>query len=179
MKTIFPLFFCFFIIACDSLTDKSKNIELITESSKQDSIFQALLSITQNSIQTSDLSDSLAFLILPIQASCPSCRKKTIDSIVKHQENLITNHYIIISSYGGRKSTRGYFREQGYELPDIPGIFFLDSNNLAGKLQLYQEKPTIYYAHNRKTYKKVAAIPSTVKDDLQEFFSGCRQADHQ
>jgi hypothetical protein len=56
------------------------------------------------------------------------------------------------------------------------GKLILDSTNIARKLNLYDKKPTIYYTYNRKAYKKVAAIPSTVRDDLQEFFSGFRNS---
>lgn len=179
MKTILVLLFACFAFACSSSTSKPNSIELITQAGKQDSLFQALMAVTQNSVPATMLSDSLAFLVLPVQASCPSCRKKTIDSIVKHQTDLADNHYIIISASGGRKTIRGYFREQKYELPELPGKFFLDSNSLAYKHQLYEDKPTIYYTHSQKAYKRVAAIPATVKDDLQEFFSGHRQSNDQ
>jgi hypothetical protein len=134
------------------------------------------MTVTNNTVSDNIQKDSLAFLVLPVQASCPACRNKTIDSIVKHQDNLEKNHFIIISANGGRKTISGYFQENDKKLPDMVGKLILDSTNIARKLNLYDKKPTIYYTYNRKAYKKVAAIPSTVRDDLQEFFSGFRNS---
>lgn len=161
------------LFACN--TEAPNSTELITSTGRQDSLFKALIAATQNGLPNSALSDSLAFLVLPVQASCPSCRKKTIDSIVKHQTDLPDNHYIIVSASGGRKTIRGYFKEQEYELPVIPDHLFLDSHNIAYKNKLYAENPTLYYTYQQKAYRKVAAIPATVKEDLHEFFSGHNQ----
>lgn len=148
---------------------------MITSPGQQDSLFQRLLAVAGNQLPESSLQDSLAFLVLPVQASCPSCRKKTIDSIMKHQEDLPADHYIIIAANGGRKTIRGYFREQTYELPDIGNQLLLDSNNLSSKNKLYENNPAIYYSHARKVYKKIASIPATVREDLREFFSDSRK----
>lgn len=169
--TLLILFYCCF--ACGKKPKTS--IELIATAAKQEMIFQSLIKTTQNTIPVTLLDDSLSFLILPVQASCPACRKKTIDSIMKYQANLADNHYIIVSANGGRKTIRGYFQEQAYELPVIKDRLFLDSTNLAYKNKLYEDKPTMYYTFQKKTYKKVAAIPATVRDDLREFFSGHRE----
>ena len=59
-------------------------------------------------------------------------------------------------------------------MPAIENRLFLDSVNLALKLDLYFDKPTIYYTAQQKAYKKVSAIPATVKADLRAFFSGYR-----
>lgn len=174
MKTpVIALLICL-IFAC-SESSRNNSIELISSVEQQGSIFQNLVTVTNSDASESTLSDSMAFLILPVQASCPSCRKKTIDSIIKHSMQLPNNHYIIISANGGRKTIKGYFQEQNYNIPDIPGKLFLDSSNQAYKFDLYKDKPTIYYSYNRKAYKKVAAIPSTVREDLREFFSGHRE----
>lgn len=178
MKKVAPIFLLLFVTACGSSDKKASSIELIASTSEQDSIFKNLIAITNHTMQDGHLTDSLAFLVLPVQASCPSCRMKTIDSIMKHETKLSDNHYIIISANRGRKTIGGYFREQKYELPVIPGKLFLDSTNMAHKYNLYKDKPTIYYTYNRKAYKKVAAIPITVKDDLREFFSGHRENDN-
>lgn len=161
------------LMSCGKSED-TESIELINEPATQDSLFNKLVALTKNSISDSDRLDSLAFLILPIQASCPSCRKKVIDSIIYHKKRLPESHYIIISANSGRKVMGSFFKDQDYELPDFPGRIFLDSADLAGEYELYKEKPTIYYTLNQKAYKKVAAIPSTVKEDLREFFSGYR-----
>lgn len=95
---------------------------------------------------------------------------------MKYQSSLAVKHYIIIAANGGRKTINGYFREQAYELPDMKNQLFLDSNNLAFKNNLYKDKPTMYYTHAGKAYKKIEAVPATVRKDLQEFFSGHRES---
>jgi hypothetical protein len=163
-------------LGCGESLGKKNSIELISEVNQQKYVFQNLMTVTNNTVSDNIQKDSLAFLVLPVQASCPACRNKTIDSIVKHQDNLEKNHFIIISANGGRKTISGYFQENDKKLPDMVGKLILDSTNIARKLNLYDKKPTIYYTYNRKAYKKVAAIPSTVRDDLQEFFSGFRNS---
>lgn len=162
------------LTACENLENKNKSTELISDMQIQDSIFKNLVSLTNTHIPESELSDSLAFLILPVEASCPACRKKTIDSILKHQTKLIERHYIIISAPGGRKIINSYFQEQGEKLPVMENKLFLDSIQMAFKYDLFTDNPTIYYTANKKAYKKVSAVPATVKDDLREFFSGFR-----
>lgn len=173
MKTPGLILLLITAVACGN-AKKGNSVEFITTSQAQDSIFKNLVYITNNSLPGQALNDSLAFLILPVQASCPSCRKKTIDSIMSHKKRLPVDHFIVISANGGRKTINGYFLEQDYELPEIPGKLFLDSNNLARKKDLCKDKPTFYYAHNQKAFKKVSAVPSTVRADLREFFSGVR-----
>jgi hypothetical protein len=158
--------------ACYAWNKKAQSAEMIIDPILQETIFKNLINLAENKIEGNTLSDSLAFLILPVQASCPACRRKTIDSIVKHQTLLARHRYIIISANGGRKTIGAYFIEQDKKLPSIENRLFLDSTNWAFKHQLYYDKPTIYYAYNRKVYKKVSAIPTTVKEDLREFFSG-------
>lgn len=159
------------VLGCNEKPPNS--IEIITSPGRQDSIFQQLIAIAGNSVQTDSHNDSLAFLILPVEASCPGCRKKTIDSVVKHQKSLPDNHYIIVTASAGRKTINSYFREQKATLPDIPQII-LDTINRAQKFDLFENNPAIYYTVNRKVYKKVLALPATVRQDLQEFFSGKR-----
>src|SRR5687767_12927221 len=170
MKKILPLL-SLIVMSCGAVSKKNNSIELITEADKQDSVFNSLLVLMNNAVPEEIQRDSLAFLILPVQASCPSCRNKTIDSIVDHQNNLLKDHFIIISANGGRKTIKGYFQENDKMLPEIESKLFLDSTSLALKLDLYEKEPTMYYTYNRKAYKKVVAIPATVRDDLREFFS--------
>lgn len=162
------------IISCGKGDKSQSSIELIASPGEQETLFRNLLAVSNNTIPEYLLNDSLAFLILPVKASCPGCRRKTIDSIVKYQDRLAPNHFIIISAKAGRKGMNGYFREQGAELPVIDRKLILDSTNQAGKHDLYNENTTIYYTYKRKVYKKVNAVPMTVKQDLQEFFSGYR-----
>lgn len=162
------------MFSCGKPANKQSSIEYIENGNRQDSIFKMLVTLTNNEISANHLDDSLAFLILPIQASCPSCRNKTIDSISKYRNNLEDRHFIIISANGGSKTINGYFKENNKVLPVIKNKLFLDTTNRAFKYELYDKKPTIYYAYKQKAFKKVAAIPTTVRQDLQEFFSGHR-----
>lgn len=174
MKVTIAILATVLLVACSKSSRNHQSIELINGLGRQDSIFSNLISIVNNAIPTATQQDSLAFLILPVQASCPSCRKKTIDSIMKHKDNLAKRHFVIIAANGGRKLINSYFIEQDDELPMIENGLFLDSTNLSYRHNLYKDKPTMYYTFNKRAYKKVAAIPATVKQDLQEFFSGYR-----
>lgn len=156
---------------------KPKSVMAIVDATSQVSIFNKLVSLTEKAIPETQLNDSLAFLVLPVKLSCPACRKKTIDSIVKHQSDLPERHYIIISGSEGRRNLNSYFLEVNKEMPLMKDQLFLDTTNQAFKNALVTENPVIYYAANQKAYKKVSAIPATVRDDLQEFFSGTRNVD--
>lgn len=176
MKLILPVIILLILVtACGKSDSKQKSVDLITEPSEQEKVFQDLLSLTDSSISTVMQQDSLAFLILPVEASCPACRKKTIDSIMKHKDNLLDRRFIIISGAGTRKILGSYFMEQNYRLPEIKNRLFLDSTYHAHKAKLYTTNPTLYYTFNRKAYKRISAVPSTVKEDLREFFSGYRE----
>lgn len=173
MRNVFKL--AILLIATGCGPKKPNSIEMITAGGKQDAIFHDLITVAQNSVPESVQSDSLAFLVLPLQASCPACRSKTIDSIVMHQDDLLKNHFIVLSIKGTRKKINGFFQENNKKLPELHDHLVLDSNNLAYMHALYDEKPVMYYTYNKKAYKKVAAVPATVRDDLREFFSGYRK----
>lgn len=173
MKTLSILLIVIVIIGCGK-GKKLEKIDLITSPGTQDSVFKGLLATTNFGIPEDKLADSLTFLLLPMHASCPACRNKTIDSILKHQSNLLDGHYIIISANGGLKTINSYFKERKGQLPTIPHRLFLDSTAQASKNNLYDDNPLIYYTYNKKAYKKITAIPITVKEDLREFFSGYR-----
>jgi hypothetical protein len=174
MKILYSILVICFFIGCGSRDKIPSSIDVIAEEAKRISLFQNLLRLTGNSIPKQQLNDSLAFLVLPVQASCPACRKKAIDSIIKYQDRMPAGRYIIISARAGRKTISSYFREEDADLPELENRLFLDSTNQAGIMEMYNEKPTIYYSLNQKVYKRVGAIPVTVKQDLQEFFSGYR-----
>jgi|GEM_PF-1345308 len=159
-------------LACNESIKKPENTEFISDTVTQAAVFNDLIKLTNNSIEEINLKDSMAFLILPVKLSCPACRKKTIDSIVKHQNNMPDRHIVIISAAEGIKNIRSYFEEQHKELPVIKNQLFLDSTHQAYKYKLVKENPVIFYALHQKVYKKVLAIPATVKDDLCDFFSG-------
>jgi hypothetical protein len=165
------LFFLLALLSCKDSTEPD-SVQEILNTTDQTVILQKLRELTGEIISVSKSDDSLAFLILPIQASCPACRNKTIDSIIKYRNGLPKNHFIIISANGGRKTINSFFMDRGSELPEIPTQLVLDSNNRAFRYDLYYDKPTIYYAYKSKVYKKVSSIPSTVRQDLRSFFSG-------
>jgi len=157
---------------------KVTSIELIKSEEIQTAIFNCLMIVTENVIDSSIRKDSLAFLVLPLEASCPSCRKKALDSIIVHEKNLKMNHFIVLSANSNQRTMRGYFLDRHSDLPDMENRLFLDSTNQAGRMNLYEMKPTIYYTFNERAYKRVGAIPMTVKEDLREFFSGHRHSKH-
>lgn len=162
-----------FVVACGKSDNRPKeSVEMIIAAEKQHAIFETLMTVTHDGIPESVLNDSLAFLVLPVHASCPACRNKTIDSILKYHDKLLTGHYIIIAANGGRKTISRFFRERGGELPFVKNKLFLDSTKQS--YSLYEKNPAIYYVHNKKAYKKVGTTPVTIKRDLQEFFSGYR-----
>lgn len=174
MKAILLSLMIVAVISCGDRKPLAK-VDLITRAGMQDSVFNGLLATTQFAIPENKQADSLIFLLLPMHASCPACRNKTIDSLVKHQNNLLKGHYVIISANGGRKTINSYFRERKSRIPDMPDRLFLDSTHEAHKYNLYEDNPIIYFTYNKKAYKKITAIPITVKEDLREFFSGYRE----
>jgi hypothetical protein len=165
----------FLLVACEqnvsskSISSQKINGKIISDPIMQDSLFKDLIKLTNNSVSESRLKDSIAFLLLPMQATCPACRKKTIDSIVKFKERLDENHLIVISGKG-KKSIAGYFKQQNKELPIIEKNIFLDSTEQSLSSDLASTNPNIYYAYNGKVYLKVSCLPSTIKDDLRKFF---------
>jgi hypothetical protein len=172
--TLFELAFVFIFISAISCKNaqavKDTHVELISDLSKQTALFQGLADIAKNKLSEPGLNDSISFLVLPVQRCCASCRKKTIDSIVKYQDKLDQDCFVIISANGGRKTINAFFREQQYELP-LGTAIVLDTTDAALEKQLYTDNPAFYYAFNRKIYKKVAALPITIKQDLSEFFN--------
>jgi hypothetical protein len=161
------------IVLFSCVDKKVTSVELNIPANQKESLYKDLTSLA--TAESALQKDSLAFLVLPLEASCPACRDKTIDSILKHKDNLLSNHFIILSGKLGWKSMNAYFRKQEGLLPVMPGRVFIDSTDRAGQYSLYKNNPAIYYAANQKVYKKVLALPFTVKQDLQEFFSGRRE----
>lgn len=177
MKYLIAFVILISVLACKEKA-KETSIEIIKSEDIQRIYFDGLMSVTNQTIPQLTRQDSLAFLVLPLEASCPSCRKKTIDSILKHKSDLRDKHYIVLSINGSIKTINGYFEDRKGQLPQIRNKLFLDSVNNAFFLKLYDMKPTMYYTYQGKAYKKVAAIPTTVKEDLREFFSGSRNKHH-
>ena len=180
-RIVLSLFTIGQLVACNNPFDKAGNkpnsTTPISDVASQVLIFNILVSLTDKTVLEKQLNDTLAFLVLPVKLSCPACRKKTIDSIVKHQNDLPERHFIIISGSEGRRNMSSYFKEVNKEMPVMENQLFLDTTNQAAKKELVTENPVIYYTANQKAFKKVSAIPATVRDDLREFFSGTRIVD--
>lgn len=172
MKSTICFLLIISILSCREASHRANSVFNVPPND-QAKIFEKLVELTHNSLPKFKKNDSLAFLILPIQASCPNCRKKSIDSIISNQGKLLGNRYIVVSANTGRKTINSYFKEENAVLPEIDALT-IDSTNKAYEYDLCDDKPTIYYTFNGKAYKKVAAIPMTVREDLREFFSGHR-----
>lgn len=153
---------------------KVESVQMIDNEASSQHYFKALMAVTEDRIPVNEQQDSLSFLILPLQASCPSCRKKTLDSIIKHKHDLKSRHYIILSTSEGLQAIEGYFYARKSQMPDLKGKMFIDTLNYASQLGLFDLKPTMYYAFHGLVYKRVNAYPQTVKEDLREYFSGYR-----
>lgn len=169
MRIVFFVHLLFlFSVACKP---QENSVEIIEDSIQQGELFEQLVNLTSNEIPPSILNDSTAFLLLPIQAICPSCRKKIIDSIVANENILDNKHFIIISANGGRKTMDAFFKERGHNWPNLKKGLFLDSTNQAFKIGLYKDKPVFFYGYKNKVSKKVSSIPATIKEDLRLFFN--------
>lgn len=157
------------VTAC---SDKHVNSteQLISDPVMQDSLFRKLISLTDHSINDERLRDSLVFLILPVQASCPACRDKAIDSIDKHKLSIAQGHFIVISGKG-RRTISSYFADRDKELPTTSERIYLDTVDHTFRYDLATTNPVIYYTFNRKVLFKVSCLPGTIKSDLRKFFS--------
>lgn len=159
-----------FIGACKTKSKvKNPNIEVITDTSVQDSLFRQLSSLAGISIEKSQLGDSLAFFVMPIEATCPSCRKKAVDSISKHQSHLDRRRFIILSGMGA-DIIFSYFTERGHKLPVSTQNIVIDSTNEAFVRDLVYTTPVIFYSYNHRVYQKVYCVPNNIKLALHEFF---------
>jgi hypothetical protein len=172
-KIIIGFIILCWLSACQNADGKSAESErpkingkMITDPVLQDSFYSNLEKLTQYSISANKRQDTLAFLLLPVQATCPACRKKTIDSIVKYKDRLDEQHFVVITGKGTR-SIDGYFKQQEKEMPYSNRIFY-DTVGLASNLT--STNPNVYYAVKGKVYRKVSCLPSTIKADLKEFF---------
>ncbi|QEH42203.1 hypothetical protein [Chitinophaga sp. XS-30] len=163
-----------FTSGCTSMGEKGDKKQPVMNKVENDSLFKQLMILTNSKIPSEKQNDSLAFLILPLNNSCPSCRDKTIDSISRHISSLKSKHYIIISANDGIKNMRATFTKNDRKIPSAPGRVFLDSMDLAYKFDLYASNPSMFYTAGGKVYKSVYALPESIKQDLQEFFSGFR-----
>jgi hypothetical protein len=162
--------FCYGVESKNGKTKGAKpNGEIITDFFLQDSLFRNLEQITQNAMPSNIKLDSVAFLILPVEASCPSCRNKAIDSIAKHIDNLDEKHIIIIQG-DGIKSISGYFEIRHKRLPIKKNVFY-DSLGITLQTKMTDRNPAIYYSSKAKVFRKINCMPSSIKEDLKGFFA--------
>lgn len=160
------------IFACSEVQNKSamKKSVLIVDVNLQDSLFRNLEKLSNYKMTEKQQQDSLAFLILPVEAACPFCRKKAIDSISKYRDRLDERHFVIVSGTGN-KIIESYFTERHQELPFGSRQIFIDSTNDAFIKELIFTEPAIYYAYKRRVYQKVLCVPKNIKGELRNFFS--------
>lgn len=158
-----------FLIATAVLSckDKEGKVEIVPiEQGQQTPIYSKLATLFGNIHGN----DSLSVLILPIDITCPSCRKKILVGLMKHKDHLKPNHYIIIAGNGGKKYIDGYFQEHKLRLPADIKQLALDTTGLMKSNALFDEEPVIYYGANQKITTKSKVYPDNVKQQLQSFF---------
>lgn len=165
IKLILPLF----VLSCHK-SKQALKIEQITELRDQDTLFTRLLYLTNQKITDSKAIDSSYFLILPINASCPYCRDKTLKAIYKYKDFLPSNHYIIISGNIGARHINSYFKDVNLKLPLIPNSLFIDSTNNALINDLSFQEPVVYFTYDKKARTKTTSTPYTIKIILKKFF---------
>ena len=169
MKNIFVLLFTLLLeYSCYHVDPKSTG-EFISSPQAQTTLFQLLGSVDTNLTLMMRQRHKFALLVLPIQAACPSCRNKIIDSIIKYKQNLSDDRLILISAKGGKKTINPFFTERGSLMP-IENKIVIDSTNKGFDKELFYDKPVIYLVQNNRVYKKVSIIPATIQKELAWFF---------
>ena len=131
--------------------------------------FQRLISLTDSSNRDITLSDSLAFLIIPLDAVCPHCRDRAIKALIENRNRIPKEHYIIISA-ASHKGIKAFFAERNQENPEMKGKVFLDGESEAFKSNLIFMHPTVYYTHNKQIVKKIISYPTNIDKVLEDFF---------
>ncbi|UPK68071.1 hypothetical protein [Chitinophaga filiformis] len=147
---------------------RKKSTEAIGDQHQQDSLFKNIATLLDGKIKPDEIGDSIAILIIPIDAACDACRDKAIDSVLEHRSKFKKGHFAIISA-NGLKTIKAYFTSRNMQDPTDDRII-LDHQNVAFKEQLVYIRPTAYYCYDRKAYKRVTSNSITVKEDLQLFF---------
>lgn len=159
------------LMAIGCTSSEIKNSTSLIQGEEQDSIFNKLMLLTNNSIDHLRAKDSLAFLIVPLQKSCPPCKDKALDSIVKYRNRLGDDLYIILTARAGIKTVKAIFKEKNYRVPEIKNQLFLDTIDQSLQFELYDNNPAIYYTTQGRAYRKVLTLPSTIKEDLHIYFT--------
>ncbi|WP_341839998.1 hypothetical protein [Chitinophaga caseinilytica] len=168
---------CWLAIACSSGAGSSRPARtardtLLSDTDRRILITESLSGIIPDSVRQMEFA---VVMVLPLEASCPSCRVKTIDSIVAFRHHFPAHHFIVLSADAGMKTMSSYFKGAGHPgIPDIPGVLLFDSTGMARKKHLFNDNPAIYFLAGGKVYRKIDALPHTIKEDLREFFRGYR-----
>ena len=99
-----------FLYSCQQPNTSVENQEGRHHSNRiSDTLLQQALIKKISSIRGDTLvKDTAVYLFLPLDASCPACRDKTIDSIIKYAGRLDKNHFVIISA-PNMKTIDSYF----------------------------------------------------------------------
>ncbi|SFN88434.1 hypothetical protein SAMN05428949_3742 [Chitinophaga sp. YR627] len=161
----------FMLILSCSNSSKNKTEENINDQAMQDSLFINITKLTDQILSVSSSTDTSELLILPITQSCPYCRGKIIDQLVKHDYIIPSNRYLFISSEKGYKTVNSYFIDNGGRLPMNNKQIIVDSFSLCTKYNLADEKPIIYHMAGKKVYKKTTLIPHTIQHELNKFLT--------
>jgi hypothetical protein len=135
--------------------------------------FQKLISLTDSTTKNDMLSDSLSFLIIPLDAVCPHCRDKAIKALFENKNKLAKEHYVIITA-ASYKGINGFFAEKNLKTPEIKGKVFLDGESEAFKGNLIFMHPTVYYTHNKQVFEKIISYPTNIDKTLDDFFKNKR-----
>lgn len=152
-------------ISSDSIAHLNESIIAYND---QETIFEQLSLLLKGKISPS-INDSAFFLIIPIDASCNTCRDKATAAAMKYKDFLRQNQFIIFSSKG-IKLIKAYFENQKFSLPQEGDHFFYDSDNLAFINDLIFTHPTTFKCYNEKAYEKVISVPLSIDKDLENFF---------
>jgi hypothetical protein len=169
---IWMLFLLVSFCSCDTPMEgkekKDDSSSMVANPHLQETLFQALEMAVGRREPAPRWEDSLQILILPTEASCPACRKKTINSIAHYGAGLDKHQFIILEGKG-RKSISGYFVMQGKSIP-VSEQILLDTLGIVTKNALTEKNPATYYAAHRKVYRQVLCTPATIKHELIKFF---------
>jgi len=131
--------------------------------------FKTITDLINRKPQSLPQSDSLSVLIIPIDASCNSCRDYSIDALMKNKDKLNSSRKVIISATND-KIIKNYLIENHITLPDNSNLS-LDDSSYAFKTGLIFEHPAAFYISHKKVYSKVDITPNNIKNSINTFFN--------
>lgn len=113
--------------------------------------------------------DSLILFLLPLERSCATCRKKSIDSLAINHFKLTDNKIFIVSA-SSYKKIQFFFQLQEKVLPDNRYVI-IDSSNELLKNGLIHANPRIYILNQERIVEQISCHPKTIKSNLHNFFN--------